>query len=167
MARLIKSITALTIIASLVLGACGEGADLTTEAIDSAVMEKVSVGDIDIAYKVFGEGDPLLLIMGYSGTMDLWSPEVLAELAAHYKVIIFDNRGMGNTIASGKKFTIELFADDTAGLLDALDIERSHVLAWSMGTNIAQELVLNYPDKVDKLILYAADCGRRDSGNPR
>jgi pimeloyl-ACP methyl ester carboxylesterase len=119
----------------------------------------IRVGDIDIAYQALGEGEPLMLIMGYSGTMDLWAPQVLQELGAHYKLIIFDNRGMGRTTASDKEFTIELFADDTAGLLDALDIERAHVLGWSMGTYIAQELALRRPDKVNKLILYAADCG--------
>ena len=119
----------------------------------------VHVGDIDIAYKTFGEGEPLLLIMGFSGTMDIWPPSILKELSAHYQVIIFDNRGMGKTTASDKEFTLELFADDTAGLLDALNISRAHVLGWSMGTEIAQELALDYPDKVDKLILYAADCG--------
>jgi len=123
----------------------------------------VHVGDIDIAYKMFGEGEPLLLIMGYSGTMDLWPPEVLQELATHYKVIIFDNRGMGETTASDKQFTIELFADDTAGLLDALNIEHAHVLGWSMGTTIAQQLALDHPDKVGKLILYAAYCGGKEA----
>jgi len=133
------------------------------ETIGKVETKMVHVGDIDIAYKMFGEGDPLLLIMGYSCTMDLWPPEVLQELATHYKVIIFDNRGMGETTASDKVFTIELFADDTAGLLDALNIERAHVLGWSMGTIIAQQLVLDHPDKVDKLILYAAYCGGKEA----
>jgi pimeloyl-ACP methyl ester carboxylesterase len=123
----------------------------------------IAVGDIDVAYEVFGEGYPMVFITGWSGTMDLWAPQVLQQLATHYQVIIFDNRGMGKTSASGKEFTIELFTDDTAGLLDALDIERAHVLGWSMGTYIAQELALRRPDKVNKLILYAADCGGREA----
>jgi len=123
----------------------------------------IPVGDIDIACEAFGEGEPLMLIMGYSGTMDLWPPEVLQELAAHHKLIIFDNRGMGKTTASDKEFTIELFADDTAGLLDALNLERAHVLGWSMGTYIAQELALRHTHKVNRLILYAADCGGQEA----
>jgi len=126
----------------------------------------VAVGDIEIAYQTLGEGDPLLLIMGYSGTMDLWAPEMLKELASKYQVIIFDNRGMGRTTASDKEFTIELFADDTLGLLDALGIERAHVLGWSLGTYIAQEFTLRYPDRVEKLILYAGDCGGKDAIYP-
>ena len=126
----------------------------------------VAVGDIEVAYQIFGEGEPLLLIMGYSGTMDLWAPEVLKELASKYQLIIFDNRGMGKTTASDKEFTIELFADDTRGLLDALSIERAHVLGWSLGTYIAQELTLRYPDRVEKLILYAGDPGGKEAIDP-
>lgn len=136
------------------------------EDITKAEVHRLQVDDIEIAYKTFGEGEPLLLITGFSGTMDLWAPEVLAQLAQHYQVIIFDNRGMGLTTASDKEFTIELFAEDTAGLLDALKLERAHVLGWSLGTNMAQELALNHPDKVDKLILYAADCGGKDAIDP-
>jgi len=126
----------------------------------------IQVGDIDVAYQTLGKGEPLLLIMGYSGTMDLWAPEVLKELASEYQLIIFDNRGMGKTTASDKEFTIELFADDTRGLLDALGIERAHVLGWSLGTYIAQELTLRYPDRVEKLILYAGDCGGKEAIYP-
>lgn len=129
-------------------------------------MKTVQVGDIDIAYKTFGDGAPLLLIMGYSGTIDLWCPEMLAKLASHYKVVIFDNRGMGKTTCSDKEFTIELFADDTAGLMTALNINHGYVVGWSLGTYIAQELALRYPEKVDKLILYAADCGGKEAINP-
>ncbi|TSA52632.1 MAG: alpha/beta hydrolase [Planctomycetaceae bacterium] len=117
------------------------------------------VGDINIDYRISGTGYPLVMIMGYSGTMDMWDPTMLRILSSRYKVIIFDNRGMGGTDAGDCQFTIEQFADDTAGLMDALGIQNAHVLGWSMGTDIAQELVLRHPEKVNKLILYAADCG--------
>jgi pimeloyl-ACP methyl ester carboxylesterase len=76
--------------------------------------DRVRVDDINVAYRVFGEGHPLLLIMGYASTMDLWELALINSLASRYQVIIFDNRGMGDS-----------------------------------------ELVLNYPLKVSKLILYA------------
>ncbi|MDW0154593.1 MAG: alpha/beta hydrolase, partial [Nitrososphaeraceae archaeon] len=63
---------------------------------------------------------------------------------------------------SEQKFSISLFANDTAGLLEALNIKKADVLAWSLGGRIAQELTLNYPDKVEKLILYAIGCGGKD-----
>lgn len=117
------------------------------------------IGDINMDYRISGTGYPLIMIMGYSGTMDMWDPTVLRILSSRYKVVIFDNRGMGGTGAGDCRFSIEQFADDTANLMDALGIQKAHVLGWSMGTNIAQELALRHPDKVNKLILYAADCG--------
>ena len=117
------------------------------------------VGDINIDYRISGKGYPLVMIMGYSGTMDIWDPTVLRILSSRYKVVTFDNRGMGGTDTGDLRFTMEQFADDTAGLMDALGIQKAHVLGWSMGTNIAQELALRHPEKVNKLILYAADCG--------
>ena len=134
--------------------------------IHKTKLEKAHVGDITIAYKVFGEGYPLVLIMGYSGTMDFWQSQVLTELSRRYRVIIFDNRGMGKTTSSQEPFSIEQFADDTAGLLDVLGIAKAHVLGWSMGTTIAQELALRHPEKVNKLILYAADCGGKEMIQP-
>ena len=106
------------------------------------------------------------MIMGYSGTMDLWDPDMLDALAEKHRVITFDNRGMGETTAGTREFTMEQFADDTAGLIDALGIDRAHVLGWSMGTNIVTELALRNPDMVNKLILYAADPGGEQAIQP-
>ena len=156
----------LSMVMSLMLGGFTQKVSSSQQTLEKGGIRMVAVGDIEMAYQTFGEGDPLLLIMGYSGTMDLWAPEVLKELASKYQVIIFDNRGMGKTTASDKEFTIELFADDTRGLLDALGIERAHVLGWSLGTYIAQELTLRYPDRVEKLILYAGDCGGKEAIYP-
>jgi pimeloyl-ACP methyl ester carboxylesterase len=139
-----------------------ENADLLN--IQDIPAKKVHVGDIDIAYKTFGKGDPILLINGYSFAMDSWDPILLGTLASNHTVIVFDNRGIGNTTSgSEQKFSILLFANDTAGLLEALNIKKADVLAWSMGGRIAQELTLNYPDRVGKLILYAIGCGGEGS----
>lgn len=135
---------------------CQVDPPLDVELVD---IQMIPAGDIKIAYKEVGTGDPLLLIMGWDGTMDLWDPQMVNTLAAHYRVIIFDNRGMGGSTATEENFTIELFADDTANFMDALDLEHTHILGWSMGTQIALELALDHPEKVDKLILYSANCG--------
>jgi pimeloyl-ACP methyl ester carboxylesterase len=122
--------------------------------------KKVHVGDIDIAYKTFGKGDPIILINGYSFAMDSWPPTLLGKLAANHTVIIFDNRGIGNTTSGDeRKFSIGQFANDTAGLLDALKIKKADVLGWSMGGAIAQELAINHPDRIGKLIIYESFCG--------
>jgi pimeloyl-ACP methyl ester carboxylesterase len=127
--------------------------------IQNIPSKKVHVGDIDIAYKIFGKGDPILLINGYSQAMDNWDPTLLERLAFNHTVIIFDNRGIGNTTSGEKGFSIVQFANDTASLLDVLQIKQIDVLGYSMGGFIAQELALNYPDRVGKLIIYASTCG--------
>ncbi|HEX2471773.1 MAG TPA: alpha/beta hydrolase [Nitrososphaera sp.] len=136
----------------------------TDNAYTRAQTEHVQVGDINIAYKRFGQGKPILFISGTSQTKDAWEPTVLSELAANnHTVIVFDNRGMGETTVGIKPFSIEQFANDTAGLLDALQIEKTDVLGASLGSFIAQELTLNYPQKVDRLILHATYCGGNEA----
>ena len=89
--------------------------------------------------------------------MDMWDPEVLSILSSHFRVIVFDNRGMGETTTGDREFEIIQFADDAAAFMDSLGILKADLLAWSMGTEIALELVLRHPDKVNRLILYAGD----------
>src|SRR5215207_458821 len=133
-------------------------------AYTRAMTEHVQVGDINIAYKRFGQGKPILFIPGTGQTKDAWDPTLLSQLAAtNHTVIVFDNRGMGETTAGTKPFSIEQFANDTAGLLDALQIEKADVFGVSLGTFIAQELTLNYPQKVDRLILHAGYCGGNEA----
>ena len=126
-------------------------------------IKKVHVGDIDIAYKVFGKGDPFLLISGSGLVMDAWEPSVLKELSSNHTVIIFDNRGVGNTTIGTKPFSIQQFANDTVGLLDALKIQKADVFGFSMASFIAQEITLLHPEKVNRLILYGATCGGEEN----
>jgi pimeloyl-ACP methyl ester carboxylesterase len=129
-----------------------------------AQTEHVQVGDINIAYKRFGQGKPILFIPGTSQTKDAWDPTLLSQLAAtNHTVIIFDNRGMGETTVGTKPFSIEQFANDTAGLLDALQIEKADVFGASLGSFVVQELTLNYPEKVDRLILHSTICGGNET----
>ena len=114
---------------------------------------------ITIAYQDPGSGFPLVLINGFASTMDTWNPPVLAALASHFHVIIFDHRGTGYSAASDDPFSIRLFASDTLALMDALGISRAHILGLSMGASVAQELVLAHPERVDRLILVAGTCG--------
>jgi pimeloyl-ACP methyl ester carboxylesterase len=135
-------------------------------ALDDMPSRKVTIGDIEIAYKQLGESDakPIVLITGLGATMDMWSPLLLEQLtSSNYSVTIFDNRGAGESSAGTKEFSISQFANDTAGLLDALNITTADVLGFSMGSFIAQELTLANPEKVNKLILYASLCGSNES----
>src|SRR5918994_512559 len=139
------------------------------KALDDTPAQKIKVDDIAIAYKQLGKGNakPIVLITGLGATMDMWSPLLLEQLStSNYSVTIFDNRGAGESTAGTKEFSISQFANDTAGLLDALNIEKADILGSSMGSFIAQELTLKNPNRVNNLILYASSCGGNEAVPP-
>ena len=129
-------------------------------------VKKVHVGDIDIAYKTFGKGEPFLLISGAGMNMDAWEPSTLKSLSTNHTVVIFDNRGGGNTTTGTKPFSVQQFANDTAGLLDALKIQKADVLGFSQGSFTAQWPAITHPEQVKRLILSAASCGGKESISP-
>jgi pimeloyl-ACP methyl ester carboxylesterase len=117
-------------------------------------MSTATVGPIDLYYEDLGTGDPLLCIMGFATDSTGWILQTPA-FRERYRTIIFDNRGVGRSSKPSGPYTIHQMADDAVGLLDALDIERAHVLGLSMGGMIAQELVLRHPSRVRGLVLAA------------
>ena len=125
-------------------------------------LKKVHVGDIDVAYKMFGKGDPIILFNGASDNMDAWDPSLLKGLASNHTVIVFDQRGIANTTAGSRPYTYQQLANDTAGLLDALKIPKTDVMGYSLGSYLAQQLTLMYPNKVNSLILVGSSCGGKD-----
>ncbi len=131
--------------------------------IQNIPLKKIHAGDIDIAYRTFGKGDPILLISGSGLAMDQWQPSLLRDLSRNHTVIVFNNRGIGNTTTGTKPLSIQQFANDTIGLLDALKIQKVDVLGFSMGSFIAQEATLLHPEKVNRLILYGASCGEKEN----
>ncbi|MFH1059037.1 MAG: alpha/beta hydrolase [Pseudomonadota bacterium] len=116
---------------------------------------QVSANGIQIGYKLIGSGDPLVMIMGLGGTMEHWPELVIDTFAKTRQLILLDNRGMGHTTNNEVTFTYKLFADDVIGLLDALGIKKTDVLGFSMGSTITQELLLQYPGRFKKAIIYA------------
>jgi pimeloyl-ACP methyl ester carboxylesterase len=130
--------------------------------IQNIPVKKVQVGDIEIAYKMLGKGDPILLVSGASADMNAWDPSTIRDLSSNHTVIVFDNRGVGNTTIGSKPYTIEQLANDTAGLLDALKIPKANVLGLSQGSSIAQQVTITYPEKVNRLILVASNCDGKD-----
>ena len=121
-------------------------------------MPRRKVKDIEIYYEIHGQGDPLVLIMGLRRNVEWWYGQIPA-LSKHFKVVAFDNRGAGRSEKPVMDYTIKLFADDTMGLMEALNIKKAHVLGVSMGGYIAQELAINYPDKVRSLVLGCTSAG--------
>jgi len=124
--------------------------------------KKVHVGDIDIAYKMLGKGDPVLLFNGASDGMDAWDPSFLEGLSSNHVVIAFDTRGIGNTTTGSKPYTYQQLANDSAGLLDALKIPKADVMGYSLGSYIAEQLAIMFPDKVNSLLLVGSSCGGKD-----
>ncbi|NHI91414.1 MAG: alpha/beta hydrolase [Candidatus Lokiarchaeota archaeon] len=115
-------------------------------------MPKIKHRDSFLHYDVIGEGEPLLLIMGWGGNSLMWDP-IMSPLVEKFKVITFDNRGVGRSSKLKEPYTMELFVDDTKAVLDEVKISKTHVFGVSMGGMIAQNLALTYPKMVNKLIL--------------
>jgi len=130
--------------------------------IQDIPVKKVHVGDIDIAYKMLGRGDPILLFNGASDGMDAWDPSFPRILSSNHTVIAFDSRGLGNTTTGSKPYTYQQLANDSAGLLDALKIPKADVMGYSLGSYIAEQLAIMYPDKVNSLVLVGSSCGGKD-----
>jgi len=117
-------------------------------------MPTVRIKDIDVYYETRGEGSPLLLIAGLGSGLDLFARSI-PVFSKDRKVMAFDNRGAGRSDKPDIPYTIEMMADDAAGLMRALRVEQTDVLGVSMGGRIAMELAIRYPETVRGLILVS------------
>src|ERR1700739_888488 len=128
-------------------------------------MPLARVGEIELSYERAGSGPTLLLIMGMSGTFDHWGAPFLDDLRRDFDVIVYDHRGVGaSTRLNGDgKLTIARMGQDPAGLLAALELDSAHVLGFSMGGMVAQELALAYPERIRTLTLAGTYCGGEGS----
>jgi pimeloyl-ACP methyl ester carboxylesterase len=109
-----------------------------------------------------GAGDPLLLIMGLGATLEWWD-RVTPTLAARYRTILFDNRGVGRSDVPPGPYSIPEMADDAVAVLDAAGVTSAHVFGASMGGMIAQEVALRHPGRVRSLILGCTACGGKEA----
>src|ERR687893_581374 len=111
-------------------------------------------GDLDIWTEQVGQGPDVLLIGGLGDTVESWQFQ-LDRLADRYHLTAFDNRGAGRTAMPDGPVSVELMADDAAGVLRALDMRSAHVAGFSGGSIIAQELALRHPELVRSLVLQS------------
>jgi pimeloyl-ACP methyl ester carboxylesterase len=114
--------------------------------------------DADIWWDEEGDGDAILLVNGLSSPSDTWF-RLTRHLRPHFRVLTFDNRGVGRTGVPQGPYSVELMAADAAAVLAAADVASAHVLGLSMGGLIAQEMTLNEPDRVRSLILASTHVG--------
>lgn len=105
-------------------------------------------------HEVHGDGPALLLVPGLSGVGSFWSDHVPA-LSRRFKVVVHDHRGTGRSSRSNIDYSIDQMAEDVVRLLDALGIERAHLIGHSAGGAIGQTLAVDRPDRIDRLVLSA------------
>jgi len=103
-------------------------------------------------YEIHGEGEPLVMISGVGGNLTRWFRNI-PRLSKEYQVIVFDNRGMGRTDMPDMPYSMEMMADDTAGLMDAIGIDKAHLFGHSTGGMIGQCFGLRHPDRLICLML--------------
>jgi len=115
-------------------------------------MPYAAANGIRLYYERHGSGSPLVLICGFTMTVEGW-PRDRQPYAAHYEVVSFDNRGAGRSDAPSGDYTTAQMADDVVALLDVLGIDRTHVFGASMGGHIALELALRHPQRISGLVL--------------
>jgi pimeloyl-ACP methyl ester carboxylesterase len=111
-----------------------------------------------IVWEEHGSGDPLLLIQGLGYARWSWEP-VLPGLAERYRVLSFDNRGIGESDKPEGPYTAAEMAADALQVLDEAGVERAHVLGASLGGMVAQEVAVRAPERVERLVLCCTTPG--------
>ena len=112
-----------------------------------------------MAYRSVGTGPTIVLIMGFGGSQNNWTPSFIAGLARTHRVITFDNAGIGGTSPLPAPLTVTAMAEQSAALLTALHTGAVDILGWSMGGTIAQALAVTHPALVSRLVLAATYPG--------
>lgn len=151
-----------TVLIALAALAAAAPASAAVPAPTAAPLRHAHVDGTTLGYRVLSpsaHGPALVLVAGYGLTMAEWDPAFVERLAQGRRVVLFDNRGMGTSSGPVKGLTVSLMARDTAALIRRLRLGRADVLGWSMGGYVAQELALDAPRTVRRLILASTDPG--------
>ena len=125
-------------------------------------MPFVNVGNAKINYHVIGQGKPLILISGLGTDHKTWIFQI-PVFKEHFKLIVFDNRGMGKSTGSIGPYTTDLMADDVKKLIDFLKLEKVNILGSSMGGMIVQKFAIKYPGYVERLVLCSTSAKPGDN----
>jgi 3-oxoadipate enol-lactonase len=126
-------------------------------------MSTATIAGHDLYYERSGAGEPLLLIMGMSGTHRSWGEPFVQALRADFEVLVYDHRGVGHSSRTSEAFSIADLASDASALLQAVGWDSAHVVGISMGGMIAQELAIAHPEQVRTLTLGCTYAGGEGS----
>jgi pimeloyl-ACP methyl ester carboxylesterase len=122
-------------------------------SFNATPVQYAKVNGVTLGYREFGAGEPLLMAQGFGDTIDDWNETFIGILASKYHVYTYDHRGMGYSSAYNGSPTIALYADDAAKLIPALGYDSMNVYGVSMGSSVSQQLVIDHPERVRKLVL--------------
>jgi pimeloyl-ACP methyl ester carboxylesterase len=125
-------------------------------------MPVTKINGINIDYSVIGQGEPLVMIMGLGTGQKGWMFQT-RFFSKYFKVITFDNRGAGKSDKPEGPYSTRMMTDDTIALMDYLHIEKAHVIGFSLGGMIAQELAVNFSQRVNKLVLVSTFCRKNNN----
>ena len=123
------------------------------------------VNGIKICYEIYGNGYPVVLVHGFGGTKEGWRAQT-PDLSKDFKVIRFDNRGAGSSDKPKGSYELDDFVEDIKGLLDHLNIDKAHIIGWSLGGMLVQNFVLKYPERANKVVLINTNYGTPDETGP-
>lgn len=131
-------------------------------------MARIRVGEIEMGYEILGadDGEPVVFIQGLGGPKEGWRFQA-GPLSEEFRILIFDNRGVGDSDRPDHRYSIPMFASDLSGLMVALGWDSAHIVGGSMGGMIAQEFALAFPYKVRSLTLLYTTPGGRSQAPPR
>ena len=133
------------------------------DILDQIPIQIARFGDYQIAYREIGTGDPLVLIMGMGGTISEWDRVFLDMLASQYRLILLDNRGIGDSTGRDTDCSIPNMASDTCRLIRSIGISPAHILGYSIGSMIALEMFRQDPEIISSLILYAVATNGKET----
>lgn len=122
-------------------------------SFNAAPVQYAQVNGVALGYREFGSGEPLLMVEGFGATMDNWNETFIGILATKYHVYIYDHRGMGYSTDNNTTSSIPQYADDAASLMAALGYDSMNVYGVSMGSSVSQQLAIDHPESVRKLVL--------------
>ena len=124
-------------------------------------MNFAKINGLKLSYRIDGTGFPVIFIHGYGAKKEMWKPQVV-DISKKFQVITFDIRGTGKSDRANIPYTMKMLAEDVKGLMHFIGIEKVHLIGRSFGGMIAQNFTLQYPEKVEKLVLIATNFGRTD-----